>query len=86
MVYALVEQTTPTDAVSRKGLVMLVKRRRTLLETLRQRDNERWLATTESLGLRQRSDGGVASADQKVVDARRARRRDRGRRRRRETN
>ncbi|CAM9939588.1 unnamed protein product, partial [Sphacelaria rigidula] len=46
-------KATPTDAVSRKGLVALVKRRRFLLETLRHRDNARWLATTEKLGLRQ---------------------------------
>ena len=75
-------QTTPADAVSRKGLVVLVKRRRCLLETLRHRDNARWLATTESLGLRQRSDPVASMGEQVMMAARRARRRDRGRRRR----
>lgn len=75
-------QTTPTDAVSRKGLVVLVKRRRCLLETLRHRDNARWLATTESLGLRQRPDVAASTEEQLAMAARRARRRDRGRRRR----
>eukprot|EP00904_Undaria_pinnatifida_P010947 jgi/Undpi1/6983/HiC_scaffold_21.g09457.m1 len=73
-------QKTPTDAVSRKGLVVLVKRRRCLLETLRHRDNTRWLATTESLGLRQRQDD--SAGEQLIMAARRARRRDRGRGRR----
>lgn len=77
-------QVTPSDAVSRKGLVALVKRRRFLLETLRQRDNERWLATTESLGLRQRPEvsgqWGSPFNDWHLA-ARRARRRARGKQR-----
>ncbi|CAM9690223.1 unnamed protein product [Scytosiphon promiscuus] len=79
-------QTTPTDAVSRKGLVVLVKRRRRLLETLRHRDQDRWLATTETLGLRQRRPDSSAGGDdgELTMAARRQRRRDRGRRRRRD--
>ncbi|CAB1097422.1 unnamed protein product [Ectocarpus sp. CCAP 1310/34] len=77
-------KTTPTDAVSRKGLVVLVKRRRRLLETLRHRDNDRWMATTAALGLRQRPDSPATGGEQLMLAARRERRRDRGRRRRRE--
>ncbi|CAM9420703.1 unnamed protein product [Ectocarpus fasciculatus] len=77
-------KTTPTDAVSRKGLVVLVKRRRRLLETLRHRDNDRWMATTAALGLRQRPDAPATGGEQLMLAARRERRRDRGRRRRRE--
>lgn len=80
----LPRQTTPTDAVSRKGLVVLVKRRRRLLETLRHRDNDRWMATTAALGLRQRPDAPATGGEQLMLAARRERRRDRGRRRRRE--
>lgn len=79
----LTHQTTPTDAVSRKGLVVLVKRRRRLLQTLRHRDKDRWLATTETLGLRQRPDAPPATTSE-WGEARRERRRDRGRRRRRD--
>ncbi|CAN0348431.1 unnamed protein product [Ectocarpus sp. 6 AP-2014] len=77
-------KTTPTDAVSRKGLVVLVKRRRRLLETLRHRDNDRWMVTTAALGLRQRPDAPATGGEQLMLAARRERRRDRGRRRRRE--
>ncbi|CBJ30673.1 expressed unknown protein [Ectocarpus siliculosus] len=76
-------KTTPTDAVSRKGLVVLVKRRRRLLETLRHRDNDRWMATTAALGLRQRPDAPATGGEQLMLAARRERRRERGRRRRR---
>eukprot|EP00752_Nemacystus_decipiens_P001681 g1631.t1 len=76
-------KTTPTDAVSRKGLVVLVKRRRRLLQTLRHRDIDRWLATTDTLGLRQRPDVPPATTAG-WGEARRERRRDRGRRRRRD--
>lgn len=59
--------------------MVLVKRRRCLLQTLRHRDNVRWLATTESLGLRQRPDVAASMEEQLAMAARR---RDRGRRRR----
>lgn len=68
---------TPSDAVSRKGIVVLVKRRRILLESLRERDNERWLATTEKLGLRQRPEPGSWDNEWQVT-TRRARWRARG--------
>lgn len=76
------QQTSPTDALSRKGLVVLVKQRRSLLEMLQHRDNGRWLATTEALGLRQRADAAAAGEQQMKLAARRTRRRDRGRKRR----
>ena len=40
------------DHHSRRGLLMMVNRRRSLLDYLKRKDNERYKALTEKLGLR----------------------------------
>lgn len=45
-------KVNPKDEHSRRGLMQMVSKRRTLLEYLKRIDNQRYLALIESLGLR----------------------------------
>jgi len=64
-------KTHAKDHHSRRGLLMLIGKRRGLIEYLRKKDPERYRAVTEKLGIRR--DGGRRSAEraprQDVPDA-----------------